>query len=164
MPKDKSRMKLLMVLLFTIVLLGAGCFESKTNTIEGQPESGGIKISDNTYDYKDEETGASASVGANAKIPADFPSDVPLYNNAKIMAASVIPNQGATILYTTSDSPEDVASWYENELVSDQWTKETDSNFNGRLMKVFRKGEVMISIAVSEIENETSVTVIRAIK
>jgi hypothetical protein len=156
-------MKFLLFPLFTLVLIGGGCFNRTQQTAQPS-DSGEINIADDTYTYEDKETGAYASIGENAQIPNDFPSDVPVYEGAQILAASVIPNQGATLLSTTTASLASVAQWYEDELLGDGWEMETDSNYNGRLMKVFQKGDVIISVAVSEMDGQTSITVIRAIK
>lgn len=164
---NARRISFLIIPLFSFLLIGGGCLNRAAQNVSENANpsgSGKIDISDDTYNYADKETGASASVGANARIPDDFPSDVPRYGNAQILAASVIPNQGATLLYTTDDSPATVSQWYEDELIGDQWTLQSDSNYNGRLMQVFEKDDVMISIAVSQVDDTTSVTVIRAIK
>lgn len=165
-----KKILVLIIPLIVLVFVGAGCFKraaetSVENTINARTGGEGeIDITDDTYNYEDKETGARASVGEDARIPDDFPSDVPRYWNAKILAATVMPNQEATLLYMTDDEPSQVMQWYKDEFSSKQWEQQSDSNFNGRLMRVYQKDDVMISIAVSEANGNTSVTVIRAIK
>lgn len=167
---DTKNLLLLIVPLIVFVFVGAGCFKradetSVENAINARTGgSGEINITDDTYNYEDKETGARASVGEDARIPSDFPSDIPRYWNANILAATIMPNQEATLLFTTDDEPLQVMQWYESEFTAKQWEQQSDSNFNGRLMSVYQKDGVMISIAISETDGNTSVTVIRAIK
>lgn len=70
-------------------------------------------------------TGALATVDSSTKIPADFPTDIPVYQNARLRSYGPIirtnPKLGSVLVLVTSDSKADVLEFYKKELPEQGW-------------------------------------------
>ena len=96
---------------------------------------------------------ALASSGQSAKLPADFPKDVPIYKNSTVTSyGPLIPGNtqaGNVLILETSDAKADVLAFYKKELPANGWKMEKPYSGSPDALQG-RKGERMISFAVTE--------------
>ena len=98
-------------------------------------------------------TGGNVDVGSNGedvtiktdqgtwsssdKLPADFPTDVPLYPDAKVQGSVASAQQQASGHYAgleTTDSIDKVVSWYKSEVPAEGWKVSVSYEVDGGLM------------------------------
>jgi hypothetical protein len=100
--------------------------------------------------------------GENAKLPADFPKDVPLYAGAKLDMVMNDPGAGAcTLQAKTADPLEKVAAAMEKDIVAQGWTAGDSVNMPGdQAMKMFafKKADRTISLMLMKEDNVTGIT------
>lgn len=151
------------------MLLGGGCFSDLAESaIEGQIEAqtGGqadIDLSGESVTYTDTETGGTVALGANLTLPADFPSDILIYDGQiTLSSASNVPGEGASLVFTTSESSVVIADWYETKLIADGWTKDGSFDLQGTSLRSYKKAGVTMSLSLATQEGVTTVIVARA--
>ena len=107
--------------------------------------------------------GGAASVGAGAgeKIPADFPSDVPIYPGAETLSAVFYPDRdfGAARLLTDDDL-EDVIAWYREKLQEEEWTLGTEESSRGgsRIPAWKADRQLMVRVEQSKSDEHSRIT------
>jgi len=105
------------------------------------------------------------SSGDQAKLPSDFPKDIPLYSNAKLMVAMKTPN-GFSLSFQTDDDPGKVIEEMKKNLTGKSWKEMQFMAMGPQKMAVFQKetrnvaitaaqdpngnGKVMLTIIVSD--------------
>ncbi len=122
----------------------------------------------------DSETGemtiksGDTEITSSAKLPSDWPSDVPTYTGATISGSFSSSSEGqfgGWITLATSDSADKVKTWYADSLSQEGWTEE--SNFSSSSDGVdstlvsYTKSERNLLISIgqdSSDENLTTVT------
>lgn len=156
---------------FCFFLLGGGCVNTMAEkAIETQIESqtGGtvdVNIEDNAATYRDAQTGGMVSVGSGIALPDDFPKDFPVYNgNISIVSAASIPDQGVSLTFSSQDTSEEVATWYENTLTSEGWTRDQSYDLQGQVMRSYLKANERIAVSISQNTGATTGTVVRSSK
>ena len=164
----KTQSRLLPLSLLSLIFVGGGCFNFATETaMERQIESntGGeadVDVQDNAITYTDEETGGKVSVGSDISLPADFPSDFPVYDgNISIISAANIPTEGVSLMFSSEDSLAEIAAWYESELVADGWTKAQGYNLQGRVVQSYSNADMTMGISLAEDAGVTTGTIVR---
>lgn len=99
--------------------------ESGTMTVASS--EGDVTISADAEEGSFEMTNADGSVaaaaGSAAKIPDEFPSDVPVYPGLKLDAVVAMPGEGYSISGTVPDSPEEVRKFYQSETSGKGWNE-----------------------------------------
>jgi hypothetical protein len=183
-PK-KSGNKIVLIIVAVVVVLGivalaGGYFVMKTLKAKVS-QTIGQKIGENMMEKAIEQsTGQKADVSADGKtvsvktsdgtmsasgegtikLPADFPSDVFVYPDAKITFSTSTPANVADgtkasfmLAYTVSLSVADVVSKYNDEMVKKGWTKETEANY-GAMMVNYKKGDKDILLTVSDSQGD----------
>lgn len=139
--------------LAALVLAGAGCGGPAAST---NPFTG-------TTTFQDDK-GNKVEVGAGARIPADFPADVPVYPDATVLSAATMSDEGsrgASLMLSTSDGMDKVAGWYEERLDAGGWTKTGGYAMGGSDSRVYGKGGADLTVTASgEAGGETSIIVI----
>lgn len=112
--------------------------------------------------------GDTVTMGEDVKLPSDFPSDVPIYEDATISSAYSLGSEDSySAGLTSTDDLDVISAYYESEMDKQGWTIEYDSTYAGegtttasytatkdsRTMSIgiydFEEGEVTISISVS---------------
>ncbi|MBI4734321.1 MAG: hypothetical protein HY779_05900 [Rubrobacteridae bacterium] len=103
------------------------------------------------------ETEISGSSGKEVKMPDDFPSDIPIYDPAKLTNALKTTSDGKTgfnIVFESSDKPGDVVKFYKEELPKNGYTiSSTFESGAGSAILSIKKGENEIgnvNVTVSE--------------
>lgn len=151
-------MKNFLFLSLIVIFLGAGCLPTTPDRVNDRQIT---QNPDGRFDYTDSETGGQASLGEGAAIPDSFPSDIPLYSNGKITAAIFVPNEGAQLMFDSTDLPESVFDWYENQFIESGWKKEFGLTEPDQWSGAYTKGIVTISVMVSSFEGKTSAVITR---
>lgn len=69
---------------------------------------------------------ATLDFGGAGKVPDDYPKDVPVYKNAKVMmSTSVAEKNGRSLVLESSDDTAKIAAFYKKELESGGWKIES---------------------------------------
>ncbi len=100
-------------------------------------------------------------------LPKDFPSDVPLYANAKVQGSLVSGDTASTGHYVgleTSDALAAVVVWYKKELEAKGWSTVTAAVVNeGHIFSATKDGRVL-SVTISEADGSVSIGLVVATK
>lgn len=154
----------LLVPLLAIALIGPGCScgqKLAEKAVESSTNSD-IDISDDKFTVNTNE--GSMQWGEGAELPDDFPSDVPIYKNAKVTSSSTsTADQGYSASLSTTDSQSTVADYYKAELEKQGWTIDdsyTASDTSGKSTSYYAsKGDRDLTIGVYKYTDEVSVTI-----
>ena len=118
-----------------------------------------MKVSGDDQSFTIEgENGLSMQVGENAKIPADFPSDVPVYKGLALNMSHAS-EEGYMIQGTVGDEMEAVSAFYKAEAAKQGWTEESSFSQAGDApmsMLSFKKDERTLTVSVSREDDKTS--------
>ena len=105
-------------------LLGAGCGRTHTvSTSDGKvtvTEKGKDGAASMTFTGKN---GEKVTMDVNSgKLPSDYPSDVPVYKDARVtMSQTVSEKNGRNLMMETGDAADKVAGFYKTGLESNGW-------------------------------------------
>jgi hypothetical protein len=158
----KNRLALL-ASLASLLLVGAGCGQTiAENVTERRINSelgtnGSVDIDDGTVNIKTNE--GVFTTGSNVKLPADFPSEIPVYPGANVLSASTMAadNSGSLVL-STPDKQDAVMAWYGDKLSG--WTKVGTNIYGAQTMVQYKKDEAEMTVMTGESDGMTSMTVI----
>lgn len=160
--------KITHLVLLVPALLGGGCFNSLAESaIEGQIEAqtGGqaqVDLSGESVTYTDTETGGTVALGANLTLPSDFPADILIYEGEITLAsASNVPGEGASLVFTTSESAAVIADWYKAKLIAAGWSEAGTFDLQGTSLRSYEKDGVTISLSLMTKDSVTTVVVAR---
>jgi hypothetical protein len=128
--KEKKMKNLIYVVLLVFIVGIAGCGKKDTDVT--------VKTSgDNKTDVKTKDVDVSTG-----KLPDDFPSDIPQYKDAKILASAKTA-MGTTVTFEINDKAKAVADFYKTEMKKSNY----DADKNNDMMAtdkggvlVFKKG------------------------
>jgi len=184
-PPQKSSSKVVLIIVAVVVVLGivalvGGYFVVRSlkakvsqkvgqaigeNMLEKAIEKGtGQKADVNTdngsVSIKTDSGTFAASESGTIKLPADFPSDVFTYPDAKITFATSTPANAASgttasymVAYTVNQSVTDVVAKYKAEMAKNGWTLGTESNY-GAMIIDFKKGNKDVSVTVGDSQGD----------
>lgn len=144
----------LFVVLPAIALTAGGVFlgnklQENGTTVSTENGEGSVNIKD--------KNGNEINVGGSQKLPAGFPSDIPLYDG-KITASGKITVDGKTgwtATITTSDDLSTVGSWNTSQYSSNGWTTNLDTASGSGGLLTATNGTYRVS-AFSSNENGTT--------
>ena len=111
-----------------------------------------------TYNYKNEKSEGRAEVGENLKMPDNFPSNVPVYKNAKVIATNTNKADKAELIVVTletDDSLKDVGEFYEKELAKNGFDIENRFDTDKSIALSTRKGDMSVVIAITRNNDKT---------
>jgi len=96
-------------------------------------------------------------------LPDNFPSDFPIYPDAKLASswvASGTDTDGLSLIWETEDSVDKVSNYYESELKKAGWTLSFTSETEDSTTFAFEKNNVsgFIGITVEELKIVISLT------
>jgi len=121
------------------------------------------------------QNGNSISIGGDVALPANFPSDVPIYPGSKIKLATKSEKGDYAVTLTTSDSQEKVANYYKEQMAAKDWVLDNEEalgeigQMNGlgsftkdsqktnlAVLQNKEKSTTTVFITVSKVNNETN--------
>jgi len=157
-----------------LVMLGAGCGQTTSDTVSntasdaatsavinaGLKGEGHVDVDQGTVNYQGK-NGETMRYGDNVQLPEDFPQDVKVYPQAKIMIVNNS-TDGASLTAQTPDALDVTTHWYEEQYAD--WTKSTSTSSAGYEMRVFENDLVQITVMISNSDNVTTVTMARTKK
>ncbi len=117
--------------------------------IEGDGEKVTITSEDGTISFEE-----------GGELPDDFPSDLPIYPNAKLTGSWTAEGEnanGVSTVWETSDSVDKVGDYYKKELPKAGWKLTLTSEVEEATTFAFEKGEMTGFMGIAE---EDSTTVI----
>lgn len=165
---------MLVLPLAAVALTGLGCNpfasvqqkigESVTEKVIEGATGGKVDVNsgDNAVTFRDAKTGDYSAWGENAKIPDDFPSDVPRYPGAKTVTVSLQGNKKeASLAQTTSDSVSKVVEWFAGQMRNNGFTEASslDLGTSGKMIS-YEKGDVKIGATIAGDEESKETTLI----
>jgi len=109
------------------------------------------------------QNGNSISIGGNVALPANFPSDVPIYPGSKIKLATKSEKGDYSVTLTTSDSQEKVSSYYKEQMAAKGWVLDNEEalgeigQMNG--LGSFTKDSQKTNLAVLQNKENSTTTV-----
>jgi hypothetical protein len=95
------------------------------------------------------------------RLPDNFPSDFPIYPNAKLVSswmASGNDTDGLSLIWETEDSVSKVSNYYESELEEAGWTLSFTSETEDSTTFAFEKNDVSGFIGVTVEESKTAIS------
>jgi hypothetical protein len=128
--------------------------ETESGTFTVESEGGGLRFSG-----QEEGVGeVSGHFGEDAEIPADFPSDLPVYPGAKVVAG-VVAGKGGMVTLQTGDDPGEVADFYREKLAGEGWSLGSEMNLGGqRILPVEKEGRNAV-VQISGDGSETTILI-----
>ena len=102
-------------------LAAGGCCRALAEKAVEVGTDGAVKIADGGVTVTAD--GGTLTAGGTAKVPADWPADVPVYPGARLTAVGAGANV-RTLVLTTVDSPAKVSAFYKTNLPG--WTTTVD--------------------------------------
>ncbi len=160
----------LLVAALALAVTGCSAVEDKIGEEIGEETVGGVIGSDVEVDGDSVTiTGedGDVTIAGGEEIPAPFPDDFPLYDDADLDSASSIESAGDTSYYlsmVSGDSSDDVYEWYKTEFEGEGWEIVSDMNTSGdegmTAIVSVKKGDVDGSITVASTESGCDIGVI----
>ena len=140
----------LVLLAFIVGFVGCG----KTDKVDVKTDSKTEGVDVKTKD-------AEVTTG---KLPADWPTDIPTYKDAKILASAKTP-QGTTVTYEISDKLKPVADFYKDEMKKGGYEADKSNDMmmtdKGGVM-IYKKGgkEVDLTMGYADATSKTSLVIL----
>lgn len=94
-------------------------------------------------------------------LPDNFPSDIPIYPDAKLASSWVASGDGTdglSLIWETDDSVSKVSNYYENELENAGWTLSFTSETEGSTTYAFEKNDMSGFIGITVEESKTVIS------
>jgi hypothetical protein len=121
----------------------------------------GLNIDANSKTVTVNKDGQSVSLGENAKLPDDFPSDVPIYEPSDVVASLHNEEHSYSASLLSPDSISKVSSYYASELPKLGWTSSEDTTAvtlqNGSIA-TFTKGDRTLGVIIASDPSSSSKT------
>jgi hypothetical protein len=90
------------------------------------------------------------TASAEAKLPEDFPSDVPVFEGAKVAQVQQLANNAHNVIFTVDDAEAPkVFDFYKNDMEHGGW--KTTQEFTGKDQSFlsFQKGKTITNVSIS---------------
>ena len=160
-------MRYLICFLLSVLMIGCGCSEEAEDkvaekiaekAIEAQTgQKADIDVEKESMRIKTKDGEMTMTSGKAAKLPDDFPADIPICEGCTLDMAMEVP-QGYSLSFTTKDDVSKVSEWYLNAMIDKGWTKEAFMDMGKQTMLVFRKGERGVNVAISHDNDQTRIS------
>lgn len=107
--------------------------------------------------------GPSVVIGKGAKVPDDFPKDIPVYPGSEIQMSSADPaNHSFVVQATTADPIDKVGGFYQKEMKAQGWTEAQVVSQTGEVamqMLSYEKADASAVIMVTVMDGKTSLSI-----
>jgi hypothetical protein len=136
-----------MALVVTGLMAAGGCRKASERIAEKMAEkaiekNGGgkanVDISDGKISVKTKEGEMVATSGGSASIPSDFPKDVLVLKDAKLLATVKVPD-GFSVTMESKDAPENIVKKYAAEMKANGWTEQASVDMGSGTMISYNK-------------------------
>ena len=116
-----------------------------------------IDVDKESMTIKTEDGEMTMTSGKAAKIPDNFPKDIPMYEEYVLEMAMELP-KGYSLSFTTKDDMSQVSEWYLDEMIDEGWTKEASMDMGDQKMLVFKKGERGVNFVIAPDSDKTRIS------
>jgi hypothetical protein len=159
----KIRFLATVMIVMAVVLSGCGSGKSlgqqagekiAEKAIEAQ--SGGkvdVNANDGNVTIKTEDGQAQYSAGGTVKLPENFPKELVMADDAKIII-STSADSGSTIAYVTDSSKDEIFNKYISGLAGQGWKKEMELNTGSGQMANFSQGSLKATVTIGDNESQ----------
>jgi len=141
--------------LVTLTACG-GVAETVTEQAMEEAMGGDVAINDEGISMTDDE-GNQMAIGEGVAVPDNWPSNIPLYDGTLVMVSSAADGT-ATASWTTEGDPAAVADAYGAQLEGAGYSLQSDSNFDGSILREYTSSELTISVIAGQADGVTSLT------
>jgi hypothetical protein len=141
-------------------LLSSGCSRSHTvSTADGKvtvTEKGKDGAASMTFTGK---SGEKVTMDVNSgKLPADYPSDVPVYKDARItLSQTVSEKNGRNLVMETADAADKIAGYYKSGLEGNGWKIEGSVAMGELNMLTATKGARQFVVQITNSSDKRSI-------
>lgn len=120
---------------------------------KGIEEAGGgkadVEFGEQGLVVRDREGKEQVAIGTGQKLPAGFPSDIPVYSPSEV-TGSMVMGPMTMVTLESMKSPQEVISFYQAELPSKGWTAAVTAMPEGQgFTAVYRKENRNVNLTVS---------------
>lgn len=148
----------------TVALMGCGKPSEKAaeKAVEAaiEKESGGkakVDISQGSISVKtDGKDQMEMTSGQNAKVPEDFPKDIPVYAGATVLS-SIKAEGSFNINLETADEMSKVTASYKEAMKKEGWTEKTAADMGQMTMLTYAKAEREAMVHINSDGKKTSI-------
>ena len=145
----------LIICLASLALSISGCQLLAQKATEGALKSatgGAVNVNGDSVTIKGKD-GSQATVSGNTKIPADFPTEVPLRDDGTVKAVitNQVPGGGTSYMVNIrfKVSQTELLDWYKTELEKGGWTiKSTVATGDGGMVAA-EKGDLQVNVVTA---------------
>ena len=136
----------------------------KFKTEDGQEQDVDVTVDDEdsnvSMTFGGPDGNMTMMAGKKAKLPDNFPEDVPVYENATLrLTQTMNENQSVVLQLHTQDAPEKVTAFYKKEATAQGWTEEMHnvSQMGDRAMSMlnYSKGERVLNVVAAQNKDGT---------
>lgn len=120
-------------------------------TIKSSDKDGGktdINMSPDKMTISSQDGKSSFTSGSEAKIPDNFPKDVHVYAESKILTAITAP-KCFSLTFESKDNTEKILSKYRSEMPAQGWEEEASLNMEKQAMIAYKKDTRTATIIIS---------------
>lgn len=160
-------MRILISLLVSVLMIGCSCGEKADEKVAEKAaekaieahtgKDADVKIDKESMRINTKDGEMSMTSGKSAKLPDNFPNDIPMYRGYVLDMAMEVP-QGYSLSFTSKDEMSTVAEWYLKEMVNKGWAKEASMDMGDQTMLVFKKGERGVNLVIAPDEDQTRIS------
>jgi hypothetical protein len=154
------------VLASILLLVGAialsGCVKAPTEKANEKllenalGQDADVNIEGNTY--KVNVNGVEIEAGENVVMPQNFPNDI--YLPQGTLLSSMVTEMSLTLSMEAEESPTDLFALYQEKISAENWKVVTSGNFGDILTLTAEKENRILSVTVSQDENQKTILVL----
>lgn len=116
------------VIIMLVQVLSLVLFWGAIFSIDRAAKEAGVNVNTQSGTVTATKDGNTTTMGSDVKLPAGFPSDMPIYGGATLVTANKSNEKEFYIIGNSSDTPEKVAAYYKNTLPQKGWTIDNTSD------------------------------------
>lgn len=160
-------MRFVICILVSMLMIGCSCSEKAEKNVAAKVaekaieahtgKESDIDIDEESMRIKTKDGEMSITSGKSAKLPDNFPKDIPMYTGVILDMAMEVP-EGYSLSFTSKDDMSKVSEWYLEEMLNMGWTKEASMDMGNQKMLVFKKGERGINLVLSPDNDQTRIS------
>ena len=134
----------------TCMLIARHAAQSVQESIKQDMRSRGVSV------------GGVTEGGTEAKLPDNFPSDVPVYSGLRptVSVADRAHDAGSVGFISSSASSSDVVSFYHDKMKSGGWTEDTNLSVGSTTTLAYSQGASKVTVSVTASGGQTMVQIV----